>query len=333
MRRVFLGFGRREGEPGHPGVVGNLAYSGAGIRSTQGTYLKYMKSISNTRNGALKTVNRALKLLEWVGAAQGRDPTIGQAAQSLKLNITTCYHIVNTLTDAGYLTRGMDRGLQLGPKVAVLHQAFSHRLQPRPELMAVLQNLGWKARETAYLSTWDRGAAILQAVVEAPEALRVAGLYVGLRGAMHCRAGGKVILAYLSPEEIDAFIHENPLTAHTPNTITTSSALRRALREIRAVGYAVDREEFARGVCCVAAPYFDAANSVTGAIAVSLPASRFATSQNSICKLVLGAGRQASRLLGYVEAYPQPAQIRRRNAASKIITGRVTSLIQSYGAK
>jgi IclR family acetate operon transcriptional repressor len=177
-----------------------------------------MKSISNTENSGLKTVSRALKLLEWIGGVQGQDPTVREAAEALGLNITTCYHVVNTLAAAGYLMRGPDRGLRLGPQVAVLYQAFHQSLQPARELLALLQDLGRKVRETVYLSTWDRGNVILQAVVEAPEALRVAGLYVGLRGAMHCRAGGKAILAYLSSDEVDAFIRENSLKAHTPMT-------------------------------------------------------------------------------------------------------------------
>jgi DNA-binding IclR family transcriptional regulator len=40
----------------------------------------------------------------------------------------------------------------------------------------------------------------------------------------------------------------------TPNTITDPKALKRELDEIREQGFALDREEFALGLSCVAVP-------------------------------------------------------------------------------
>jgi DNA-binding IclR family transcriptional regulator len=47
------------------------------------------------------------------------------------------------------------------------------------------------------------------------------------------------------------------------------------LNDVRIAHYATDLEEFALGVCCVAAPYFNATGRVLGAITVASAKPRF----------------------------------------------------------
>ena len=52
----------------------------------------------------LQTLDRGLALLEWVAANPG-NATVRQAAEALGVNMTTCYHLVDTLIARGYLVR------------------------------------------------------------------------------------------------------------------------------------------------------------------------------------------------------------------------------------
>ncbi|HLH71000.1 MAG TPA: IclR family transcriptional regulator [Candidatus Dormibacteraeota bacterium] len=262
-----------------------------------------MKLISNNENHGLRTAVRALSVLEWI-ASQRSEPSAKEVAAALDLNLTTCYHLINTLLARGYLVKGEHRRLRLGPKVAFLYQSFARTLQPARDLLPILQGLSRATDETAYLAGWERGDVVLQAVVEGPHALRVTGLYPGLRGAAHARASGKAVLAYLSRGELETFLAEHPLTPLTASTITDPARLRDALGAVARDGVAVDREEFAVGICCVAAPFFGVDGTVKGALTVSMPASRFAASQDLCRKAVRSAGEQASRMLGYGGEYP-----------------------------
>lgn len=253
---------------------------------------------------SLRTVDRALDLLELV-ATSTADPAIKDAARSLGINLTTCYHLVNTLESRGYLVKDGQGRLRIGPKMAALHQGFVRRLQPVRDFTPVLQRLGEAIEETAYLSTWERGDAVLQAVVEGPHPVRVTGLYVGLRGDSHCRASGKAVLAFLPPDELSEFLRRQPLTRRTPNTITGVRRLRADLVETARRGWALDDEEFSVGVSCLAAPYFGPDGRVQGAFTVSAPATRLPQAKERFRAAVLGAGEEASRLLGYRGPYPR----------------------------
>lgn len=268
------------------------------IRSGTSYSYGYMNGPSNIENTGLLTVRRALKLMEWI-AAQRNDPTVREAATKLGFNTTTGYHLVNTLMASGYLIKGEDRRLQLGPKVPALHHAFLRRHQSSRLFLPLLQDLSRRTEETAYLSTWNQGDVVLQAVVEGSATLRVAGLYVGLRGAAYCRASGKAILAHLPVAERTAYLDKAPFRPRTPHTVTGRQPLQEILARVRARGYAVDEQEFEIGVCCLAAPYFDAEDRVAGAITVSMPSSRFRASRELLCRLTCEVARRASLLLGH----------------------------------
>ena len=257
-----------------------------------------MNRTSHSEKPGLRTVQRALRLMEWV-AARGSNPTVRDVTRTLGFNPDTGYHLVNTLTASGYLVKGDDRRLQLGPKVASLHQAFLQRQQPGRRLLPLLEDLSARTGETAYLSTWIRGDVVLQAIVEGSATLRVTGLYVGLRGAAYCRASGKAILACLPPAARAAYLERAPFPARTPKSLTDRRALERSVAQVRVRGYAIDDQEFETGVCCVAAPYFDSEGAVRGAITVAMPSSRFAASRTMVCRLAKETAAKASVLLGY----------------------------------
>jgi DNA-binding IclR family transcriptional regulator len=80
---------------------------------------------------------------------------------------------------------------------------------------------------------------------------------------------GKCLLAWLTPEERAAAVYAHPMVRLTSHTITTAGELEAHLDEVRRDGYAMDNEERAEGVRCVAAPIWDRTGRVTAALSVS----------------------------------------------------------------
>jgi DNA-binding IclR family transcriptional regulator len=71
---------------------------------------------------------------------------------------------------------------------------------------------------------------------------------------LHCGSTGKIFLANLTVEEVDAILDRVGTPQFTPYTITDRSKLRQELQHIRECGYALDREEVALGRACIAVP-------------------------------------------------------------------------------
>ena len=223
------------------------------------------------------SVRRALHLLDAVCASE-RPATAKQLAHTLTLPLPTVYHLLRTLVYEGYL-RKLDDGYVLGGRADGLRQGNARQAtvgRARP----VLSNLRDEMRAAAYLSSYEDGEIVLLDVADGP-ATKCADLWVGMRDAAHATAFGKCILSCLDRPGRDDYLSRHELADLTPRTVTDRRVLERALSTRPA--YVVDREEYLLGTACVAAPV--RAPGFVGAIAISVPARRFASSVADVDRL------------------------------------------------
>ena len=86
------------------------------------------------------------------------------------------------------------------------------------------------------------------------------------------------------------------LTANTPRTTTTKSALRRECERIVTDGYSTDYAEADEGIHCIAAPISSEFDGVVGALWISGPSKRLPKSRfRELGAQVAAAGAQVSR--------------------------------------
>ena len=242
----------------------------------------------------LQTVERALAFLEIVAQSR-RPPRLKEVAQALGINVTTSYHLLNTLQLAGYLTREGDGTLRIGSRAAIVYQGLVRNFALGRELMPVIEELSASTGETAYIAGLNREKVIIQALVEGDQAVRVTGLYVGFSGSEHIRASGKAVLAHLPDGPRDAAVSQCLPGA-------SAAALRAAIKElenVRQQGWALDDGSFQDGVCCIAAPFFRSGGAVAGSVSVSVPAARFPVAREQITDAVRRSAQRASELLGH----------------------------------
>jgi IclR family acetate operon transcriptional repressor len=244
----------------------------------------------------LQTVDRAFALLELVASHSGA-LSVAEAAERLGLNISTCHHLVKTLEARGYLRRDNARKLRLDSGIVRLSAAFTGVDNFDEELELILQRIAREVGETAYASEWDGNDMVIRHVVEGTYTLRVTGLTVGLSGTPHSRASGKAVLAFLPAESRTDWLDRSSLEPITEHTITDRGALEVALNEVRIAHFSTDLEEFAHGVCCVAAPYFNGAGRVLGAITVASAKPRFEENFARYRDTVLAAAHEVTAVL------------------------------------
>ena len=95
-----------------------------------------------------------------------------------------------------------------------------------------------------------------------------------MRLPAHCTGVGKVLMAYLPPEQRAELINKKGLPRFTKNTLTDVKSLEDELTRVRMQGFAIDNEEIMDGLRCVAAPIRDQTGKVISAISLSGPVSR-----------------------------------------------------------
>lgn len=247
----------------------------------------------------IQSVTRALNILE-VLTKHPDGLSVKDIAAQVGLNVSTTHHLVNTLEAENYVARLPNGTYGLGLAIPDLYRAFLQSFKPDARLLEAFKALAKTTRETTYISAWQNGNVVIQDIVEGSQALRVGGLHVGFVGHAHARASGKLMLAYLDEEHLDNYLSAHPMTALTPNTLHTAPKLKAHLKSVVEQGYAVDHEEFAEGVCCVAAPIFRTKGEPPmAALSISVPAWRFTQNEKDLISAVVNAARAASAAIGY----------------------------------
>lgn len=97
---------------------------------------------------------------------------------------------------------------------------------------------------------------------------------IGTRKPAYCTALGKALLSHASVPVVQA-VCSRPLPRLTAHTITRPDRLVSELHRVRVDGLALDREECALGLFCVAAPIVDGAGHAIAALSASGPSNRF----------------------------------------------------------
>jgi IclR family pca regulon transcriptional regulator len=85
---------------------------------------------------------------------------------------------------------------------------------------------------------------------------------------------GRVLLAYLPPEQLEHYLAKVVLTPHTTRTITSIEKLRLALRNVRRNGYALVDQEFEVGLRSLAVPVYSNSGRVVATMNLSGNAPR-----------------------------------------------------------
>ena len=246
---------------------------------------------------SLKTIERALSVLEFVAAAP-TPPNMRDVSVALDHNLSSTYNIVNTLLAAGYLSRDGVGALRIGSRVSFLAAGLERTNDYARMLRPFVEEVSASSGETIYLTRHVGDRVVIQIVMEGRGSLRVSGLEVGFYGSEDRRASGKAIMAFISEDECVSIIRASHPGEDAAKLSARLEALRPELEKIRQVGYAVDDEVFEPGVCCIAAPYFDDTGRVAGSLAASAPAVRRNTLWGAIKEDVLSATQKMSLALG-----------------------------------
>lgn len=253
------------------------------------------------------TVIKALDIVDCLAERQ-IPMTTQEIARAVGMSRPTTYRLLMTLMSRGYVRDTGNFRFLLGTRLLTLSRLVLDQLDVLEVARPYLTELSRVSNETANLSILDDGELLYigkeESRREIPMAVQLRST-VGTRIAVHSSAMGKAMLAYLSPDAVQAYIDRMmPLRRYTAHTITEPEVLLRELEEIRVRGYAIDEREVDEGTRCVGAPVFDSSGQVAAAMSIAGPTYRLTLdSLHQLSGEVIRVTRSLSRELGYV---PQP---------------------------
>jgi IclR family KDG regulon transcriptional repressor len=215
----------------------------------------------------LPAVDRAMSLFELLADSQ-TGLTLSQLSRKLDIPKSTAHYLLHTLYTRGYVQREADgHRYSLGLRLADVAHTDSAESSLRALALPYLQQIVARLDLTATVAVRRSAESVIVARVESRQDAG-GGAWVGRHMDLHCTAQGKALLAGLSEDELTKLFAGRELARFTPKTISSVSALKVHLAEVRANGFAVNDEEMVLGVRAVAAPVVDSFKTVIACTSV-----------------------------------------------------------------
>jgi IclR family acetate operon transcriptional repressor len=221
----------------------------------------------------VQSLTRALALLDAL-AASADGMSLGDLARTVGLAPSTAHRLLTTLQSQRFVRFLPAEGVwQVGVQAFTVGQAFRRARDLLALAKPVMRRLMEESGETVNLYIEEGGEAVCMGQVESRQMMRAIARPGG-RVKMHCSGVGKAMLARLPEAEVARILRAHGLARMTERTLDTPRRLREDLAATRGRGFAVDDEEHAVGMRCVAAAILDEDGRPLAALSLSGPVAR-----------------------------------------------------------
>lgn len=197
--------------------------------------------------------------------------SLTEVASATGLARPTARRILLTLRELGYV-RAEGVGFALTPRVLDLGVAYVRSMGLWDVARPHLEQLSARTGESCSVAQLDGSDIVYVARVAVPKIVALA-VQIGTRFPALQTSLGKVLLAALCPEEVDAVLAEQTRSGLTPRWQPDRDEREAVLREVRARGWALTDQQLALGIRSVAAPLRDGSGRVIAALNVNTHAA------------------------------------------------------------
>lgn len=218
-------------------------------------------------------MDRAFAVLAAV--TQGdRALSITEIAQQCELPVPTVHRIVAQLEQRELLKRAIaSKKVLVGPRLVRLGAAAVEASTRSDEVHRILEGLAAELGEYCQLGVRSGNEVVYS---DTSYSARPTGLHFqqGNRAPLYCCSTGKLFLADMEPEELEAWLKAVPRQSFTRRTLVSERALRAAVKAVREQGWAASNEEMVAGVVgCAVSVRLEDGRLVAG-LGISIPTAR-----------------------------------------------------------
>jgi len=198
--------------------------------------------------------------------------TVSQASEATRIPRAACRRCLYTLERLGFVSHH-EGHYSIRPKVLTLGFAHLSSLPLAITAQPLLDRCRDRLNESCSLGVLDGGEVYYQARSEVARIMSIA-LFVGSRLPAYCTSMGRVLLAQMTDEDLDAYLADTRLQPRTSKTLTSAAELRAVLSGVRRAGYAVVDQELELGLRSIAVPVYGRDGVVVASINVGTPSGR-----------------------------------------------------------
>jgi len=200
--------------------------------------------------------------------------TLSDVARETGLSRAAARRFLITLEELGYVAND-GRLFSLRPSVLQIGYSYLSSLTLAQISQVHLERLAQELHESCSASVLDNDEIVYVARASTNRIMTI-NLSVGTRLPAYCTSMGRVLLAALSDDHLDAYLADTTFRALTSQTITDASELREEIQRVRVQGWCLLDQELEEGVRSIAFPLHDADQKVVAAANASAHGARVA---------------------------------------------------------
>jgi len=204
---------------------------------------------------------------------QSPQMTISQLSVKTGLSRAAVRRCLYTLTKLGFAGAEDGTRYSLRPRLLSLSHTYTTSNTLSTAAQPILERMSSALRESFSVATLDGEDIVYIARTQVNRVMAV-DLHIGSRLPAYCTSMGRVLLAYLPPDQLEQYLTKAVLTPHTNRTITSVEKLRLALRNVRRTGYALVDQEYEVGLRSMAVPVYAHSGRVVATVNLSGNAPR-----------------------------------------------------------
>ncbi len=191
--------------------------------------------------------------------------SISQLSKRTGLPRASVRRCLYTLSKLGFAGSDDGRTFYLLPRVLKLGHSFLSSVSLAAVAQSVLERLSHLLHESCSIAVLD-GINIIYVARANVTRIMAIDLRVGTRLPAFCTSIGRVLLANLPAEEMQALLSRIEFSRYTDRTLISVEQLRQVLLSVRRDGYAIVDEELEVGLRSMAVPIQDRTGRVVAAI-------------------------------------------------------------------
>lgn len=248
-----------------------------------------MTENNNRPNAPIQATERSFRIIEEIRERDGAGIT--ELADHFGVSKSTIHEHLTTLVQMDYLCRDGNE-YKIGLRFLTIGGYARRKQRLYKNVRSEIDDLAAETGESVKAAVEQHGKGVFLYQARGDRAVHT-NAHDGTRVYLHSTGVGKAILSELPAERVENIVERWGLQALTENTITDKDELYTELNKIQERGYAIDNEEYVRGVQCIAVPVMGQ-NGVLGGISVSGPRKRF--EQNSTLNELVDLLKNTARI-------------------------------------
>jgi len=200
------------------------------------------------------SVDQASRILFCLAGSKSSHMSLTEICAEVSIHKSKAFSLLHTLQQFNLIQRNVDgKGYSLGPSLITLSRKVLDNLSAPRLADPILEELARKTKSTAILGLIADQHVFVAAKQEGESDIGVT-IRIGHRFPLTYGSHGKVIAAFLQPEEFDQLLQDHDLYFHGNPERFDRARLQKELVKCRRDGFALELGEMMKGINTVAAP-------------------------------------------------------------------------------